>query len=755
MKALVLDFDGVLFDSARESFAVSRRTYLELRPESSLAARDEEKLYRDYLELMPLGNGAADYGAVLTMLEQGRFPRSQEEYGAFRDEQEAPWLARYRDRFYEVRHEWAGREPETWRALMPPYAEFVAMLRRRKGEVRYAIATAKDRPSVDALLATHSLTDLFSGDLIVDGSAGRDKSVHLDTLRRRLDLPAAALTFVDDKVTHLDSASSLGVRGALAAWGFNGTREHDIARARGHLVCSLENAEAMLFESGTEDTTKSFVHPDAASTEDVAADERANPSDRYHLGGKLGEGGMATVVAAEDIQLDRTVAIKRMKPPLHDDPVARKRFVKEAKILASMSQHGTVAIYELGSDADIPFYAMECVQGKTLSELLRARTEEEIHSREHIVHFVDVFERACQTMAYAHANGVIHRDIKPGNVMVDDEFGTVTVMDWGLAKRVGTDDDPGTPAKPARASASSEDLTTSVMGTPGYMSPEQIRETATVGFPADVFALGVILYETLTGKKPFAGKGPFEKAQAAMFDDPPTPLSVNPRVGRELSAICMKALRKEPERRYPTARELADDIRRFREFRPVSVVDPRWFERAIYWARRNAVLATALGTLLAAVLVAGGVAGALRYTQYRMVNLGLAAVEESLERVNELQQQVTSARGRLDETEAIELQARLSTAHLTLRGRLAAVLGFTLPSPHPRVLELGRWQSIRLIEMLIEAGNYPMAEVLAETTLEQVEQRNVLRLSDEDQERIRELLAEALEKQGKPLPADQ
>lgn len=249
MKALVLDFDGVLFDSARESFAVALRTYRELEPDSTLGGPDT-RLRDRFVELMPLGDGALDYGTVLSMLERGLAPRDQDEYDGLRSLRDAAWLERYRRRFYEVRHEWAARSPREWRELMPPYEGLVKLLRRRRRDAIYAIATAKDRASVDVLLAEHGLDELFAPELILDNASGPDKSAHLGALGGRLALPAAELTFVDDKVNHLDSVAPLGVRCALAAWGYNGPREHRLARERGYAVCGLDDAESILFGTG-------------------------------------------------------------------------------------------------------------------------------------------------------------------------------------------------------------------------------------------------------------------------------------------------------------------------------------------------------------------------------------------------------------------------------------------------------------------------------------------------------------------------
>jgi phosphoglycolate phosphatase-like HAD superfamily hydrolase len=254
VRALALDFDGVLFDSAREAFAVALRAFAALRPRARLArmaaAPDPQAnaaLFSAFLELMPLGNRAEDYGVALAALEAGVRLPDQAAYDAWYAAQDAAWLRAYHARFYEERAAWARRDRESWLGLMPPFAPFLSVLRRRAGEVPYAIATAKDRASVRELLARHDAGDLFEPERILDKEAGRSKRAHLERLADQLDLPFAAITFVDDKVNHLEDVASLGVRCALAAWGYNSEREHIEARSAGFPVCTLAEAEPLLF----------------------------------------------------------------------------------------------------------------------------------------------------------------------------------------------------------------------------------------------------------------------------------------------------------------------------------------------------------------------------------------------------------------------------------------------------------------------------------------------------------------------------
>jgi len=248
MKVLALDFDGVISDSVRESFAVAVGSYLDLRPASSLGDRDRDELYREFLELMPLGNRAEDYGTTLIALESRQPLPDQESYDSFRRNQDSEWLERYHRRFYEVRARMARTDPQGWRSLMQPYDPFVQLLRRRAGETAYAIATSKDRESVDLLLREYGIEDLFPAQLIMDKESGERKTGHLGQLREALQVEFSEMTFVDDKVNHLDAVAPLGVRCALAAWGYNGQREHALAADRGYRVCRFADVERQLFE---------------------------------------------------------------------------------------------------------------------------------------------------------------------------------------------------------------------------------------------------------------------------------------------------------------------------------------------------------------------------------------------------------------------------------------------------------------------------------------------------------------------------
>jgi phosphoglycolate phosphatase-like HAD superfamily hydrolase len=262
MRGLVLDFDGVVFNSAPEAYRVARRAYADLGPARASVTplptpgevhelRVEQvladPLYQGFVELMPLGGRAEDYAVILSCLERGVVVRDQEGYDRQRDQVPAEYQEAYHARFYEVRTGFQEQHPERWRALQGPYPEVVALIRRHSSDVALAIATAKDRRSVRLLLEDHGLAGLFPDERLMDKDTGRSKAAHLRQLERVLGIPLPDMTFVDDKVNHLDAVAPLGVRCVLAAWGYNGAREQELARGRGYIVCALDDAEGELF----------------------------------------------------------------------------------------------------------------------------------------------------------------------------------------------------------------------------------------------------------------------------------------------------------------------------------------------------------------------------------------------------------------------------------------------------------------------------------------------------------------------------
>ena len=249
MQVLALDFDGVVSDSAREAFVVAVRSYRALSPGCAwtAAAEDDPQLLEGFLAQMPLGNRAEDFAVVLRALERGIPLADQDDYDRCYGDVDPAWLERYHHHFYEERHAWSASDPEGWLASMGAYPGIPELLHRRASDVRLTIATAKDRASVRRLLEAYGLSELFPDSRVRDKESGRSKRAHLESLAADASVPLSELTFVDDKVNHLNAVASLGVGCVLAGWGYNGAREAREAEARGYRVCALENFEGALF----------------------------------------------------------------------------------------------------------------------------------------------------------------------------------------------------------------------------------------------------------------------------------------------------------------------------------------------------------------------------------------------------------------------------------------------------------------------------------------------------------------------------
>jgi eukaryotic-like serine/threonine-protein kinase len=268
--------------------------------------------------------------------------------------------------------------------------------------------------------------------------------------------------------------------------------------------------------------------------------------DRYEVGRLLGTGGMAEVFEGRDRLLARRVAIKVLQAQFVRDPSFLTRFKREAQAAASLSHPNIVGVYDTGSEDGTHFIVMEYVDGRTVKDVIRA--EGPLYPERAAEICADV----CNALAAAHARGLIHRDIKPGNVMLTPE-GKVKVMDFGIAR-----------------ATTSETITqtAAVVGTAQYISPEQ-AQGQTVDYRSDIYSTGCCLYEMLTGTVPFTGATPVAIAYRHVREDPTPPRMLNRDVPAPLEAICLKAMAKLPDNRYQTAVEFHADLDRFRNGQPV------------------------------------------------------------------------------------------------------------------------------------------------------------------------------------------
>src|SRR6201994_3440111 len=278
---------------------------------------------------------------------------------------------------------------------------------------------------------------------------------------------------------------------------------------------------------------------------------------RYELDGVVGRGGMAEVYRARDIRLDRIVAIKTLRADLARDQIFQARFRREAQSAASLNHPSIVAVYDTGEDmvgnTPVPYIVMEFVDGRTLRDLLR---DDRRLLPERAAEITDGVLRALD---YSHRNGIVHRDIKPGNVMLT-RAGDVKVMDFGIARAVSD-------------SSSTMTQTAAVVGTAQYLSPEQARGE-NVDSRSDVYSTGCLLYELLTGRPPFVGDSPVAVAYQHVREQAAPPSDHDTDLPPEVDAIVMKSLAKRVEDRYQSAAAMRADIERYMAGHPVHITPP-------------------------------------------------------------------------------------------------------------------------------------------------------------------------------------
>jgi WD40 repeat protein/tRNA A-37 threonylcarbamoyl transferase component Bud32 len=336
----------------------------------------------------------------------------------------------------------------------------------------------------------------------------------------------------------------------------------------------------------------------------------------YEILHELGRGGMGVVYKARQKSLGRVVALKMILAGAHAGPEQRRRFRREAEAAAHLQHPNIVQVYEVGEHDGCPYLSLEYIDGPGLEDVLAS-------SAPSFAQAAGLIEKLARAAQYAHERGIIHRDLKPANILIAPD-GTPKMTNFGLAKRL---DDPQTATR-----------TGAVLGTPSYMAPEQAAgRIKSIGPATDIYALGAVLYDLLTGTPPFDGQSGWDTINRVISTDPEPPSRRNARVPRDLETICLKCLEKDPAKRYPSALALADDLHRFQAGKPIAARPIGWFERTQKWVRRRPAVAALIGfsSVLAAALLIGGWVAAIKLYQGREALKALnTASHEALIRLN-------------------------------------------------------------------------------------------------------------------------
>ncbi len=317
----------------------------------------------------------------------------------------------------------------------------------------------------------------------------------------------------------------------------------------------------------------------------------------YELLEEIARGGMGVVYKARQTSLNRIVAVKMIRAGQLASEADIRRFHTEAEAAANLQHPNIVAIHEVGEHEEQHYFSMDYVEGRNLAALVHGRPLPPARAAE-------LVKTIAEAIQYAHQRGILHRDLKPQNVLID-EHGRPRVTDFGLAKHAGAD--------------SNLTQTGAVMGSPSYIPPEQATgRHDQVGPHSDVYSLGAILYQLLTGKAPFQGETPLATLQKVVGEDPTRPSTQNPQTPPDLETICLKCLEKKPERRYPTARALAEELERFLNHEPILARPASELRKAFSWMIKRPWLITGALALVGAIAIlgmAGLVYGFWEYSQ--------------------------------------------------------------------------------------------------------------------------------------------
>ncbi|MEX0586440.1 MAG: serine/threonine-protein kinase, partial [Pirellulales bacterium] len=305
----------------------------------------------------------------------------------------------------------------------------------------------------------------------------------------------------------------------------------------------------------------------------------------YDVTAVLGHGGMGVVYRARHVRLNRTVALKMLLSGAYASAQELARFKGEAEAVASLRHANIVQVYDVGDFDGRPYFTMEFIEGGSLAQKLAGTPQPASHA-------AAMLAKLAGAVQAAHEGCVVHRDLKPANVLLDSD-GTPKISDFGLARRC--DDEAGLTVSGTR------------LGTPSYMAPEQAMGKAdAVGPSVDIYALGAMLYEMLTGRPPFRAEAVAETQRQLISDEPVPPSRLNAKVPRDLETICLKCLQKDPQRRYHTPAELSADLERFLRHEPIHARRAGRLERGARWIRRNPTETALIVTALALIALVIG-----------------------------------------------------------------------------------------------------------------------------------------------------